>query len=81
MNIPDARQTSDAVAAGKAGDTAVGFIKVVSDAITTAIGSKLNSATVSFSGKSAPDVMAQLQELKRKGYRVSQSGTDWTVSW
>lgn len=77
--IPDARTTQDAVQAGTAGDTNVAFQKTVADAINTAIGNKTTTTTVSISGKSAPDVMQALQELKRKGYKVEQSGTTWTI--
>lgn len=81
MNIQDARSTQDAVAAGRAGDTMVPFQKVISDAIATSIGNKTNSATISFSGKAGADVMRSLQALKEKGYKVAQSGTDWTITW
>jgi len=81
MNLPDARTTQDSIAAGKSGETMVAFQKVVSDAITTAIGNKGSSATVSMSGKAGADVMHTLQDLRSKGYKVTQSGTDWTVTW
>lgn len=81
MNIPDARTTQDSVAAGNAGDTMIVFQKVVSDAITTAIGTKSTSAAVSFTGKAGADVMASLQNLRNKGYKVAQSGTSWTITW
>lgn len=81
MNIPDARTAQDSVTAGKAGDTMVAFQKVVSDAIITSIGNKTNSATISTRNKSGRDVMRALQDLKTKGFTVSPSGTDWTVTW
>ncbi len=81
MSIPTARETQDAIAAGNANDTSVAFEKTVADAVTTAIGNKATSATVSFSGKSGADVMGILQELRRKGHKVAQSGTNWTITW
>lgn len=81
MNIPDARVASDSTIAGKAGNTTVALEKVVGDAITTAIGAKDVSATFSIVGKNASDVMAIHQELRRKGYKVSQSGTNVTLTW
>lgn len=78
MNIPDARQANDQSAAG---DTHAAFIKIVIDAIDSSVGNKTNSAVISFNGKQGSDIMNTLGELKRKGYRVSQSGTNWTISW
>jgi hypothetical protein len=78
MNIPDARQANDQSIAG---DSHAAFLKVVIDAIDSSVGSKTNSATISFSGKAGADVMNTLGELKRKGYKVSQSSTNWTISW
>lgn len=79
--IPDARTTQDAIQAGNAGDTNVGFSKLVADAINTAIGNKATTATLSFSGKAGADVMQALQELRRKGFRVAQASTNWTITW
>lgn len=79
MNIPDARLASDQVSAGR--ETGLAFNKVLIDAISTSIGAQSNTATVSFSGKAGADVMRTLQELKQKGYRVTQSGTNMTVTW
>lgn len=81
MDIPHARESSDSTNASKAGDTSVALAKVVTDAITTSIGTKTATATFSVSGKQAMDVMATIQDLRRKGYRVSQSGTDFTITW
>lgn len=81
MEIPFARETSDQVAAGNAGDTHTALIKVVADAINTAIGNKTTSATFSTSGKQGPDVMNVISELRRKGHKVTTSGTTVTVSW
>lgn len=81
MSIPDARASSDQTNAGKAGDTSVALEKVVTDAIATSVGTKTASATFSVSGKQASDIMATIQDLKRKGYRVTQSGTDFTITW
>jgi len=81
MNLPDARLASDSTAANISGDTSVAFQKVTLDAISTSIGNKTNSATISCSGKAGADVMATLQELMRKGYKVTRSGTYLTISW
>jgi hypothetical protein len=77
-SIPEARTVADQTAAG---DTHTAFIKTVTDAIDTSVATRGSSATISISGKSAADVMNTLSDLKRKGYRVAQSGTNWTVSW
>ncbi len=79
MNIPESRVASDQ--AVSIADTGVVFNKVIVDAISTSIGTGRKTATVSFSGKSGADVMRTLQELKQKGYRVTQSDTNWTVTW
>ncbi len=81
MIIPDARSTSDMTNANKNLETGVAFTKVVIDAINTSVGSKTNSATFSVSGKAGADVMSAIQDLRRKGFKLTQVGTDVTVSW
>jgi len=81
MIIPSARSVQDSISASGNGDTSIAFLKVVSDAISTAVGTKSNSATVSVSGKQGPDVMATIQDLRSKGYRISGSSTNLTISW
>lgn len=78
MEIPTARDTSDQTIGG---DTHTALIKVVADAINSAVGRKTSSATFSISGKNGPDIMQVIMELRRKGHRISQSGTDITISW
>jgi hypothetical protein len=78
MFIQDARMSSDFSAAG---DSSAAFAKVVLDAISTSVGLKSNTATFSTSGKTGADVMAVLQDLRRKGYKVSATGSNVTISW
>lgn len=81
FQIPDARQAQDSVAAGNAGDTSISFEKSVIDAMSTSIGNKSRTATVSMSGKTAADIMAVYQELRRKGHGVTLSGSNMTINW
>lgn len=81
MIIPDARTASDMTNASIMNDTNVSLNKTILDAINTSIGNKSKTATVSFSGKSGMDVMNGLQELRRKGFNVTQSGTNLTINW
>lgn len=80
MNIQDARASSDFSSVSSA-DTSVAFAKVVQDAISTAVGIKVKTATFSVSGKQGADVMAVMQDLNRKGYKITRSGTDVTINW
>lgn len=82
MVIPDARASADATNANIGGDTSVVLIKSAVDAISTAVGNKTNTATITISGKSGSDIMVVLQQLKQKGYKVTNnSGSTLSVSW
>ncbi len=81
MIIPDARIISDLTNANKANDTNASFNKTITDALNVGAMNKTNSATISFSGKQAMDVMDGLSELKRRGYNVTQTGTNFTITW
>lgn len=81
MNIPDARMASDQLVASKGGNTQTALTKVLVDAIYTSIGAKTDSATISISGKNGEDVRKIISELRTKGYRITQNGTDLTATW
>jgi predicted membrane GTPase involved in stress response len=78
MNIPDARQVSDNISAG---DTSAALTRSMVDSLSTAVGNKASSMTFSVSGKTAADVMAVISEMRRKGYKITGSGTTLTISW
>jgi hypothetical protein len=81
MILPSARETADLVASALAGNTAALLEVVMLTGLMSGVGSTAGSGSFSVSGYGGKDVLKLIQDLRNKGYYVTQSSTTVTIYW
>ena len=77
--ISSARAAKDASSTGSSAQTQL--VVLVVNAIATACGSMLNTASVSVAGATSQDLQYLLETLHTSGYSASVVTTTLTISW
>lgn len=79
MIFPEARQMADAVADGALEQNA--FVAAVMEQLGDALVSKAYSTTMAIATYEGEEVNPTIQDLRQKGYIVTNDGTNLTISW
>jgi hypothetical protein len=79
MIFPEARQMADAVADGALEQNV--FVAAVMEQLGDALVSKAYSTTIAIATYEGEEINAVIQDLRLKGYTVTNDNTNLTIGW